>query len=949
MNWFFMIIFISLTVSGRAQEYYFRQMPSDYGRDIQEISILFQDSDHMMWIGTDNGLYSFDGRQYRYTPLPGGSTQTVSTISESPKGEKWVGYQDGSIQIITSKGHSESINTNSIKGFPISKILFQKNGDVFIATYGKGLWVIHKNQFTRLRFQNLEHIDDIYDALIDRQGRLWLGTDNGVWIYHTYPEESIDNLHRKNGLPDEIVKELEQQSNGDIWIGIYDYGLVRYSSVGKSINDTILSKAEEGQVVSLVNGNGDEVWVGFEKSINHYSYNKKVRSIKLPDDLNEHITNLFFDRTGNLWVSAGNKLFVANTQLDLRIPGVKEIQAIAVMNNKLWLGCKKGLFSMDQESGSLTQHLNEENLNIWSIYADPQGCLWIGTSDQGLYIYDPERNGVKHLTEHNGISNNTIPNIAGKANQTWLATLGGITEITWTDHPVKDELSITLFQEKYDFPAGFVYDIYVADDQKVWFATDGLGLYYLDGQELHHFTKPMLKLGEDSFDLRTIYSVTADAQNNIWVSGTKGNIFKLDPKGNLLEHISSTVGSENSLVTSGQGEIVIVSEGSIQVQNQITGISMFGATTGLTSFSPNINSLALDSDGSIWIADTEKVLHYKSIGWDSSHYVRMQWVDLTLTSKYLSDPIKLSSDSNFLDFHFTGVWYTDPGSVRYRYMLKEHDEDWIYTREGRAVYSKLSQGTYTFVVAGSHNDDFSKSVPIQRQIIVSPPFYLTWWFILCSLLFISFLAYLYMRERIRRISRFHQLEKEKTTFQLNAIHAQVNPHFLFNSFNTLSGIIEEDQVAAVDYVDQLSSFFRGVLLHRDSELISLSEEINIMRNYTYILKKRYGDNIVINEYIETLEGFIAPLSLQLLVENAIKHNIVSDVKPLTITITIDHKRLMVSNPIQPKIQSSSESTGFGLSSLLTRYQYLTSSCIEILNDGETFTVSIPVLQLNTIT
>jgi LytS/YehU family sensor histidine kinase len=174
----------------------------------------------------------------------------------------------------------------------------------------------------------------------------------------------------------------------------------------------------------------------------------------------------------------------------------------------------------------------------------------------------------------------------------------------------------------------------------------------------------------------------------------------------------------------------------------------------------------------------------------------------------------------------------------------------------------------------------------------------------------------------------------------------VNPHFLFNSFNTLSGIIEEDQEAAVDYVDQLSSFFRGVLLHRNSELITLDEEIDIMRNYTYILKKRYGDNIHIAEEIQNTEGFIAPLTLQLLIENAIKHNIVSREKPLDISISIDREWLIVSNQIKPKFQTSPESTGFGLSSLLTRYQYLTPKKIEIINDGNTFTVRIPIIHIN---
>ncbi len=100
------------------------------------------------------------------------------------------------------------------------------------------------------------------------------------------------------------------------------------------------------------------------------------------------------------------------------------------------------------------------------------------------------------------------------------------------------------------------------------------------------------------------------------------------------------------------------------------------------------------------------------------------------------------------------------------------------------------------------------------------------------------------------------------------------------------------------------------------------------------------------ENILTTDGYIAPLTLQLLVENAIKHNIASNERPLKISISIDDSWLIVSNPIQPKFQPMIESAGFGLSSLLTRYQYLTQTKIEIVNDGNIFTVRIPVVHIN---
>jgi sensor histidine kinase YesM len=132
-------------------------------------------------------------------------------------------------------------------------------------------------------------------------------------------------------------------------------------------------------------------------------------------------------------------------------------------------------------------------------------------------------------------------------------------------------------------------------------------------------------------------------------------------------------------------------------------------------------------------------------------------------------------------------------------------------------------------------------------------------------------------------------------------------------------------------------------MHREGELIPLAQEMEIVRNYTYILKKRYGDNIHIVERLDNTSGLIAPLSIQLLVENAIKHNTVSKEKPLTIRISIDADWVTVQNAIQPKFQPGVESTGFGLSSLLARYTYLASRKIDISKEDNTFTVRIPVL------
>ena len=929
-----------------SQEFYWRQMPSEFNRDVQKISLLYQSSDHMIWVGTDQGLFSFDGRKYREVRRADGQQNTVSTIAESPSGEIWIGYTDGIIQIVRMSGTGKIIREDSLLTFPVSRILFLPGEKVFITTYGHGVWLWEKNKLSRSSLLSNPFTNDVYDALLDPSNQLWLATDHGLWVYNTGSPEKLVNLNKQHGLADEIVTRLQADKSGDIWLGYYDKGIGRYSRGLDTVKTIIDPGLVNGPVIGLTAGFGKEIWYANEKNIGRYSFDLEHRTIALPSDIDDRIHAILFDRTGNLWMARGNKIYMTNTQFEHIVPGVKGIQSITPARDAVWLGCEDGLYSLDRNTQKLTPHLPDLHLNILSIYIDTEGLLWIGTFGKGLYIYNPYPRQVRNVQEDHGLSNNSILNIDGKEKTLWLTTLGGITQITWTGDPLIENLGITQFREKFDMPAGYVYDVYVGNDDAVWFGTDGQGLYCLEQDRMREVGDQVVTMGNDSIDIGTIYSITSDKENNIWISAAQGNIVKLSRTGELLEHIESKHGSLNSLITTGQNDMIIVREGAIEIKNPFTGLYAFTSTIGLQTFSPNINSTARDKDGSVWIAGTDEMLHFTSIPSDTSRYVHMHLVDPDPGVQNEEQIIELRPDSNFLDLRFTGLWYPDPSVVQYRYKLEGHDQDWIYTQEGRAVYSRLSPGTYTFYVAGSYNNDFSRSKSLQRTIVVLPPFYLTWWFITGLILLTLLITYVIIRARIRRVHRLHQLEREKTNLQLNAIRAQVNPHFLFNSFNTLSSIIEEDQKSAVDYVDQLSGFFRGVIKHRDAELITIQEEITIMENYIYILNKRHEGKIIIDQNITPSDGYIAPMTIQLLLENAIKHNKITEENPLRISITINAREVIVTNPIRPKIQGMTESTGFGLSSLLTRYQYLTHERVEIVNDGNTFTVRIPIIHPN---
>lgn len=189
-----------------------------------------------------------------------------------------------------------------------------------------------------------------------------------------------------------------------------------------------------------------------------------------------------------------------------------------------------------------------------------------------------------------------------------------------------------------------------------------------------------------------------------------------------------------------------------------------------------------------------------------------------------------------------------------------------------------------------------------------------------------------------------KLKTEQVFTQFQSLKNQVNPHFLFNSLNALSSLVYEDQDKAVDFIRKLSQVYRYVLDKKDSELVKIEDELNFMENFIFLQKIRFGENLNVSIKKESINGYLPPLALQLLVENAIKHNVISEKNPLTIDIEMGKSYCIVSNTIKEKLDK--DSTGIGLENLRARYDYLSSKKLEIENNVNEFIVKLPVLQLD---
>ncbi|MGC3946504.1 MAG: histidine kinase [Chryseolinea sp.] len=190
-----------------------------------------------------------------------------------------------------------------------------------------------------------------------------------------------------------------------------------------------------------------------------------------------------------------------------------------------------------------------------------------------------------------------------------------------------------------------------------------------------------------------------------------------------------------------------------------------------------------------------------------------------------------------------------------------------------------------------------------------------------------------------------KLRNENLTARYEVLKGQLDPHFLFNSLNVLTNLVYQSADQSAAFIRQLSEVYRYVLDIRHKELVSVAEEMKFVESYLYLNKIRFGDKLRFINQLANSEGRVPPLAVQMLVENAIKHNIISEDDPLTISISRLNDFIVVQNNLQRRNPTEQYSTGIGLDNISRRYEILSDKTIVVEETDRSFKVMIPILQL----
>jgi ligand-binding sensor domain-containing protein len=928
-----------------------------------KLTVILQDSHGWLWCGAEKGLFRFNGLSFQSVSLADTFASSAVTALFESQGHIWAGFSNGTIGRVPTAGNFPPALTDDAEaekkyaprlalweieeGLPAQKITGfaeDKTGGCWFGTYGEGLYVWKNNRLYQFNQTDDGLVsNDIYALSSDTQGRIWAATDAGISIC-SMPETGkklVQNLGVSEGLPDEIITALQLDIQGNMWAGTQEKGLIRFDMASLQ-PDFLTPDWSFGAVTDLKIFGSRELWAGTEEDglVQIDLSSGKIQPLPSTHPF-RHLKAraLCKDREGLLWtVLDKGILYAANVRFSAWQPGFGDVQALLTdQQGRFWAGCQSGLFIQNPLRKGVTQYPEFKNIlprNVISLWESPNGEIWAGTFGNGVFVLDRQGKVLRQYSEHQGLANGSVLSIGGNAQKVWLATLGGVAAIGADGKGT--------FQVQPELGTSYVYKVFTDSQGRTWFGTDGKGLAVLEKGELHFFKEACGTI------LKTIYSITEDKFGRIWFSTDREGLFSWD--GSEFKRLTMADGLHSQEITGlaadGNGLLVIGYEDGFDLLNpeRVDHLLFCDAEIGAPGLGVNLNALCRDQNGNVWLGSKDGIA--RSAAFDEEFKDDPQpgitSVSVLLKSVNFLSTNTFSHSDNYFIFNFAGLWFTHPESVRYRYKLDGFDPDWKISKDHLASYPNLPPGSYTFRVQTSENGNFENVPEASWSFTIRKPFWQEWWFMLLSLVSGLGLIRALVRNREARLQREALLKRERVESQFETLKSQINPHFLFNSFNTLITIIEENPKVAVEYVEHLSDFYRSIIVYRERNFISLQEEMELVKSFGFLLQKRYVSGFQFIARLNGQTGQVMPLALQMLVENAVKHNVISASKPLTVEIFSEKDGyITVRNNIQNKIKPE-PSTHFGLQSLINRYQLLGEKPVIVVNDGVYFTVKVPI-------
>lgn len=857
--------------SASAQHPYYYAINDDNGLPGNEVYYLLQDQTGYIWVGTNQGLYRYDGTDF--TPYPSSNTfgRAISHLQVDAWNKLW--GQNFSGQIFSVADDSLNLEYNwagKTSNFPSYCIDSESN--VWL-TADSGIYAMQGGEVKY--YYNLKQ-------LTQNPG---LGNFNDLCFFNgaVFYTEKHSIGYIKNGA----IKHLTIANKPNRWpelyessvFLIYDSRLLLMSrnknqnAIWEIANDSIIWRydlpTELGRVFSMHYA-GDKLWVGGSNGALCLSKDFEPQfggKLLFPG---KSISDIIYDREGNHWFSTLQDGIFIVPSTDVWVYTAENSKLTDTRVKKLAHDADGNLF-VGYQNGQLSK-MNLMDNSIQTIgfpnsSADIQ-CLLLDTTTHTLLV-------GQYNTWLVDATNMTVTQV-GKASNTKCATLLpdgkyllGATLGAYTANLDNEARNVNMLRGKR---TNAVYLDAETNTQWVCY-TDGLWAYTDNGST------------EVQWNGQSIYgtAITQTTDGTVWVSTQHNGILGI--KGNkiiksLTTEIGLMDGSAKSLAANGNTLWIVGSQALIAFNTERNSFKRFGRFDGLPSMEISDISFANDL---ILLATPKGLVSIPANLHNSNPVaptitlasVSIQGRDTVLTNAYT-----LPHYQNNILISFKGLAFRSRGAFTYQYRLLGLSNEWITTNSASnfARYPSLPPGSYTFEVIAVNEDGVKSTKSEVIHITILRPYWQQWWFYaLCGLIIVAAVSGVFTY-RIRNLRKRNELEMRMANSQLAALKSQMNPHFMFNALNSIQDLVlQQDTGNAQLYLGKFAELTRKVLQASGMEFISLSSEIDILTLYLDLEKLRFGDefkySIELHDISDADELQIPSMLMQPFVENALKHGL----------------------------------------------------------------------------
>ena len=829
-----------------------------------------EDSENNLWIGTNDGLSKYNGITFTNYKPSGNNQVWIQEIAIDKKGKKWLAtnegvlvFENGKFINVTSQLNIKKTVINAIHVDNYDNIWYGTSEGLYKINNGKqGYSIVKKGKNTKFIYNSITTIKE------DQKGNIWIGTyGNGVFKFDGYQFSRLDSNEILNK---QTVLDIFFDQHDNVWMATLSKGIAQYNTVAKST--TWLSENEglsNNHVRAIIQDNSGNFWFGtsgggvcnyFGKQFTNYD-----KSAGLGGNF---IYSIFRDSKNRLWIGNSDKgISILDSSIFKSYSATNgfgdfKVKAIAEDSwGNIYLGTDgQGLYRYDSTGFHVVEGLGKKYIR--ALIKDRDSNLWVATAGTGLYqlSFKQERFILKNYNTRDGLLHDRLTSLfLDKQNRLWYGTendgIGCLKNNTILNiHiSVREGLrsnSIRCFAED---ESGFL-----------WIGTAGSGIssmaLYQGDFKINSYNH------ENGLTSSNVYLLTVDRLNHLFV-GTETGLDYL-----VLDKLRKPLQIKH--YSKGEGFIGIETCQNA-VFNDNDGTIWFGTINCLSKFNP-ANKVKNEFAPIISITDVK--LYYESISNTAYKSFAGDWNSV----KHLELPY----DQNHLSFDFMAINFSNPEAVKYQWKLVGFDENWSPpSKDHSIVYSNLSPGNYNFMVKACNEDGVWNKEPVMISFVIYPPFWMRWWFITLIVLIIGGSIFFVFKWRINRIEKKAseerkkiQMEKDIVELEQKALRLQMNPHFIFNALNSIqSQIGTNNDQAARYYLAKFSRLMRQILDNSRNTFITLEEEAHTIENYLLIEKFCNGDRfdytVTIQDSIEKDYVKIPPMLLQPFVENAIKHGL----------------------------------------------------------------------------